>query len=64
MGSRNKGVDYPKHTLWYRFTLWVLGYCLIIAICIKRFNIRTERYEGKIERPYVLTYNHICDYDI
>ncbi|MDO5837819.1 MAG: lysophospholipid acyltransferase family protein [Methanomassiliicoccales archaeon] len=63
MGSRNKGVDYPKHTLWYRFTLWVLGYCLIIAICIKRFNIRTERYEGKIERPYVLTYNHICDYD-
>ena len=63
MGSRNTGVDYPKHTLWYRFALRVLGYGVIIPVAVRKFNIRTERYKGKIDRPYILTFNHICDYD-
>ncbi len=63
MSSRNKGVDYPKHTLWYRFCLWVLGHGIVLPVVKRHYNIRTERYTGKVERPCVLTYNHVCDYD-
>ena len=63
MGSRKKGVDYPKHTLWYRFALKVLGYGVLLPIAVRHFNIRTERCKERFDRPYILTYNHICDYD-
>jgi len=64
MVSSVKGRDNtPKHTWWYRFFMAVPIRCFLLPLGTRFLNIRTTKFEGKMDEPFLLLYNHSCDYD-
>ncbi len=62
MASREIGVQYPKHTLWYRFFMG--GARLLALPIVKRiYHIKTKKDKQEKPLPCILTYNHISNYD-
>ena len=53
----------PKHTWWYRFFMRVPIRCFILPFGSRALNIRPTMYKGKVEKPFILVFNHACDYD-
>lgn len=62
MPEPNKLVSKPKHKLWYK-SLLRFGRLGIIPAITKFYTISTERYKDRKGGPYILLFNHICDYD-
>ncbi len=64
MVSSVKGRDNkPKHTWWYKLFMQVPIRCFLLPIGSHFLNIKTTKYEGKLKGPFLLLYNHSCDYD-
>ena len=54
----------PQHTWWYRFFMKVPVRCFILPIGkFFLYDIRTTKYKGEYRKPFLLVYNHACDYD-
>lgn len=55
-------VSPPRHQWWYRPVL-VLGRIFVFPFVTRKYNIRTERFKGKVPDPSILMFNHVSDFD-
>lgn len=62
MASRDIGVQYPKHKLWYRS---IISACRIVLLPLAKIKYRIRTKPDKEEKPLpcIVAYNHISNYD-
>lgn len=58
----DSGVSPPRHQWWYR-PLLVFGRSCILPFIKRKYQIRTERYKGKVPGASMVMFNHVSDYD-
>ena len=62
MPEYDKLVSKPTHKLWYK-SLLRFGRLGILPAMNKFYRVSAERYRDRQGGPYILLFNHICDYD-
>ena len=62
MASREIGVSYPSHKLWYNSFLR-FARVTILPVLKWRYHIKTRKDRRKMPVPCIMVYNHISNYD-
>ena len=62
VASRDIGVSYPSHKLWYSSFIWVARRTILPVLKLK-LHIKTKKDRRPMPVPCIMVYNHISNYD-
>ena len=62
MASRDLGVSYPKHILWYKFFMFMIR-TFVYPVGRIVLHLKTKKDKGPKPTPCVMLHNHMSNYD-